>query len=265
MKKLLLLIILSMFITSCDIMVEQSTETITNTPPDVTDEPTVDPITPTKKPTPEPSTPEPVTEEPTNTPTVEPTSSDTETTIQAMIIIGNEFGNTYFDMKTELVAQGFSVVTVGVGGEDLFSSCPNHPNRQVIPDMNIKDITSENISDFSLVFIPAGKHHRTIPYSKDVQRVLNISKENSIYISSVCAGNIVLASVDGLIDGYEIATSSVTKDYISKAGGISKYKSVVVDDYFVTGDKGGGKSGGGHTSAPIKEMAETLKSLINGK
>ena len=180
-----------------------------------------------------------------------------------MILIGNEFGNTYFDMKAELETLGFSVTTVGVGNKDQYRSCPNHEKTIVTADRDITEITDENINDYSLVFIPAGKHFRTLPYSDDVARVLDLCKENQLYISSVCAGNIVLASVDGLIKDHKIATSAATKASITKAGGICDYSIISVDGYFVTGAAGGGKTGSSHNGAPIKELAETLKSLIS--
>jgi len=189
---------------------------------------------------------------------------ETQIPLQAMIIIGNEFGNTYFDMKEALEDQGFTVKTVGIGNKELLSSCPNHETIEVTPELDITEITEENISEYALVFIPSGKHHRTIQYSKDVKRVLNLSKDNSLYISSVCAGNIVLTSVEGLIDGYEIASNVSTKDFIDDAGGISKYDRVVVDGCFVTGNTGGGKTGTGHEGAPTKELAEQLKLLLDG-
>lgn len=188
---------------------------------------------------------------------------ETQIPLQAIIIIGNEFGNTYFDMKQALETQGFSVITVGIGNKELLSSCPNHETIEVTPDLDITEITEDNISEYALVFIPSGKHHRTIQYSKEVKRVLNLSKDNSLYISSVCAGNIVLSSVEGLIDGYEIACNVSTKESIDNAGGIGKYDRVVVDGCFVTGNTGGGKTGTGHEGAPTKELAEQLKVLID--
>ena len=214
-------------------------------------------LEPTEKPIPVP------TEEPTDTPVPEPTAVPrTDYPMKAMIIIGNEFGNTYFDMKQELEYQGFEVITVGVGEKQLYSSCPNHENQQVTADIDIAEITEENINDYSVVFIPAGKHHRALQYSKEIARVLNLCKTSYLYISSLCAGNIVLAGVDGLIEGYEISCSAVSTDAVSKAGGICNYSSVVVDGYFVTGKIGGGNSGSSHTTAPTKQLAEKLKSLI---
>ena len=191
-----------------------------------------------------------------------PVKSDKQALMSAMIIIGNEFGNTYFDMKTALETLGFAVTTVGAGGKDLYSSCPNHERTLVTADMDITEITDENINDYSLVFIPAGKHFRTLQYSKDVARVLNLSKDNQLYISSVCAGNIVLAGVDSLITDYKIAASVATKAAITKAGGLCAYSIVSIDGYFVTGAAGGGKTGSSHNGAPIQQLAETLKSLV---
>ena len=203
---------------------------------------------------------------PTNTPlpTAEPTpEARTDYPLNAIIIVGNEFGNTYFDMKTELEAQGFTVTTVGVGSKDLLSSCPNHENQKVTPDLNIKDITEENINDYSVVFIPAGKHHKTIGSYRDVKRVLNLCKENYLYISAVCAGNIVLSEIDGLIEGTKIACSTITKKPVQNAGGICAYDNVVVDGYFVTGKQGGGNTASGHKAAPTKEVAEELRKLVD--
>ncbi|MCG8483945.1 MAG: hypothetical protein MJA31_11595, partial [Clostridia bacterium] len=79
-----------------------------------------------------------------------------------------------------------------------------------------------------------------------------------LYISSVCTGNVVLAAFDGIIDGHEIATSSYIQSQIKEAGGICKYSDIVIDDMFVTGRNAGGNK----DSAPIKEMAQKLKALI---
>lgn len=207
-------------------------------------------------------------EEPTSTPTAvvtstpEPTSTEVPS-LCALIIIGDQFGNTYFDMKTALEERGFWVTTVGIGEKELISSCPNHENIPVTPDMDITQISEININDYHLVFIPAGKHHRTIQYSDDVHRVLNLSKENGLYISSVCAGNIVLASADGLIEGHEIASSSHTRQYIESADGIAKSIAVAVDGQFVTASTGGGNSGTSHTGAPIDKLADALAELLN--
>ncbi|MBN2878609.1 MAG: DJ-1/PfpI family protein [Clostridia bacterium] len=194
---------------------------------------------------------------PTEEPTPEPTATP-EPVLRALIIVGNEFGNTYFDMKTELEAVGFIVDTAGVGGKELLSSCPNHEDIPITPDCDITEITEENINDYQVVFVPAGKHHRSIQYSKDVRRVLTLSKDNGLCISAVCAGNIVLAAVDGLIEGHEIACSSATKSYIESAGATPKYINVVVDGQFVTGST----SGGNHAKAPTRKMAEEIKKLI---
>ena len=194
--------------------------------------------------------------------TTDTTEHPTDTTINnkltAMIIIGNEFGNTYFIMKEELEELGFIVTTIGVGGTTLMDSCPNHENIEVEVDMTIEDIDEDNINDFSLVFIPAGKHFRTMRYSSEVGRVLELAKTNSICISSVCSGIIVLASFEGLITGYEIAASTVTKEAIIDTGAIAIYNRVVIDGIFVTGDSGYGNK----DSAPIEEMSEALYSLL---
>lgn len=182
---------------------------------------------------------------------------------QAIILIGNEFGNTYFDMKTALEDQGFTVVTVGVGDKTLLSSCPNHENQPVTPDMNIKELDESNIGEYALIFIPAGKHHRTLPYISDVQRLLQLGKDEGLYLSAVCAGNIVLAEVDELIEGHTLAYSSLTEKKVKEAGGKVQYQSVVADGCFVTGAAGGGKSGNGHEGAPTQELAEVLWALVN--
>ncbi len=201
-----------------------------------------------------------ITSEPTPSPTLEPTPSP-EPSFRALFIVGNQFGNTYFDMKTELESLGFWVETAGVGGRDLLSSCPNHEDIPITPDYDISEITEDNINNYQLVFIPAGKHHRSIQYSKDVERVLLLSKEKGLYISSVCAGNIVLAAMEGLIEGYEIACSSYTKTFVKDAGGIVKYSLFVVDGQFITGSSGGGN----HANAPIEDMAEEIRKLITGE
>lgn len=181
--------------------------------------------------------------------------------LKAMIIIGDEFGNTYFNMKDKLEENGFEVITVGVGSKTLMSSCPNHESIEVEVDIEIEDITEDNITEFYTLFIPAGKHFRSLPFYSDVGRVLKLAKENSVIISSICSGNIVLAKVEGLIEGTEIATSSVTKDEIVNAGGIVKYSSVVVDENFITGST----SNGNNDNAPVEEMVQSILDVINNQ
>lgn len=202
---------------------------------------------------------------PTPQPTPQATSTPAPTdvpTLQAFIIVGNQFGNTYFDMKMALEERGFWVTTVGVGGKELLSSCPNHEDIPITPDMDITDIDEDNINDYQLVFIPAGKHHRSIQYSDDVHNVLTLSKQSGLYISAVCAGNVVLASADSLIEGSEIACSSYTRDFVVAAGGIAKFSTITVDGQFVTAGSGGGNSGTSHEGAPIDKLADKLTELI---
>ncbi len=184
---------------------------------------------------------------------------------KAVILIGNEFGNTYFEMKSALELQNFEVITVGVGRNELMSSCPNHENILIEPDMNITDLDEAMLMEYKVLFIPSGKHHRSLPFNKDVQNILNLCKENQLIISSVCAGNIVLTETEDLVNGYSIASSSITFDAIKEAGGIIVYKDVVEDGVFITGGKGGGKTGNGFEDAPIEALALKIREAVDAK
>ncbi|MBN2796134.1 MAG: DJ-1/PfpI family protein [Clostridia bacterium] len=180
-----------------------------------------------------------------------------------LIVIGNEFGNTYFDMKEALTEQGFEVVTVFLGENPVMSSCPNHEEILVTGDRSISDLNDSNIEDYFGVFIPAGKHHRSMIYSTKVHQLLTLANEHQLIISSVCAGNLVLASTEDLIDDVEIATSMTTRDAIKESGGVCKYQEVVTFNNFVTGSEGGGKTGDGHAGAPIQEMVDAIKEIYD--
>jgi putative intracellular protease/amidase len=145
------------------------------------------------------------------------------------------------------------------------SSCPNHENVLVEPDMNITDLDEAMLMEYKVLFIPSGKHHRSLPFNKDVQNVLNLCKENQLIISSVCAGNIVLTEIADLVNGYSIASSSITYDAIKEAGGIVVYKDVVEDGVFITGGKGGGKTGNGFEDAPIEALALKIREAVDAK
>lgn len=200
-------------------------------------------------------------EEVTNTVNLE--QSEETVKEKAMILIGNEFGNTYFEMKDALEVEGFEVITVGVGSKEYMSSCPNHENIEVKPDLDISEITVDNISEYDVLFIPAGKHHRTIWQFDIVADYINLCKDNDIVISSVCAGNIVLAKIDGLINGKHIAASLVNDTDIKNAGGIPKYQDVVADGLFITADKGGGKTGNSYKGAPVEALAKKIREHID--
>jgi CubicO group peptidase (beta-lactamase class C family)/putative intracellular protease/amidase len=181
---------------------------------------------------------------------------------KALLIIGNEFGNTYFDMKKAMEKQGFYVDTAGVDSGPLLNSCPNHTNIEVTPDFTLSHMSDADLLEYGAVFIPSGKHHRTIGSSSDLEHVLNLCKDEGIFISSVCAGNIVLSEIEGLIEEHKIASSSFTSDSIKAGNGIAVYDDVVVDGVFITGDQGGGKEGGGNAAAPIEKMAEIIKNKM---
>ncbi len=181
-----------------------------------------------------------------------------ESNLKAMILLGNEFGNSYFDMKDELEALGFEVVTVGAGSLKVLDSCPNHTNKPVVPDMNISDIDESNITEYCALYIPAGKHHRTLPFTNGVDDFLNLCYENSICISSMCAGSLVLASVDGLIEGYALASNSSSKSGITNAGANAKSTEIVVDGLFVTSSASYKSSG----TAAVRRLAEKIYETV---
>lgn len=179
---------------------------------------------------------------------------------QVLILVGNEFGNTYFEMVDALENQDFEVKTLGVKRR-LLSSCPNHDVVEIEADFLVEDMTEDDLLAYKAIFIPAGKHHRSIHFNNDVRRILNACKDENIIISSVCAGNIVLARIDGLIEGYEIASSAVSNEDIKDAGGIVKYNKLVVDGIFITGASGSGS----FSNAPIEEIAEAIRQSVDSK
>lgn len=175
-----------------------------------------------------------------------------------LILVGNEFGNTYFDMKAALEERDFIVTTLYIGDQALKSSCPNHENIEIQGDISLNDLDESQLTDYFGVFIPAGKHHRSMIYSTKVHDFLSLTKEKDLYISSVCAGNLVLASTKDLLNDVHIATSSITYEDLKALGANCQFQTVVRDGFFITGSQGGGLTGTSHEGAPIDDMADQL-------
>ncbi len=187
-------------------------------------------------------------------------NNDSNGYLKAMILLGDEFGNAYFSMKGELEELGFEVVTVGASDKKALDSCPNHDNVPLTPDINISEINQDNISQYNVIFIPAGKHHRTLPYTKGVKELLNMCYDNSVYISSMCAGSIVLASVDDLIEGHSIAANAANRSSITAADGKADSSKIVVDGLFITSSE----SYKSYGDAAVKRLAEKIFDVVMG-
>ncbi|GAH73932.1 unnamed protein product, partial [marine sediment metagenome] len=145
-----------------------------------------------------------------------------------LAVIANGFGDSYFWIKDQLESWGCNVTTAGLTA--VCASCPNKPSRPVTPDILIADVTSEILSQFDAVYVPAGPHWVILEFSSVTHDLLASAYEAGLVVSGICIGTIALAQVSSVVSGVKIAYYDTTAADMMDAGATIVYGSGVVSD-----------------------------------
>ena len=148
--------------------------------------------------------------------------------MKILAVIANGFGDSYFWIKDQLESWGCNVTTAGLTA--VCASCPNKPSRPVTADIVIADVTSEILSQFDAVYVPAGPHWVILEFSSVTHDLLASAYEAGLVVSGICIGTIALAQVSSVVSGVKVAYYDTTAADMMDAGATIVYDSGVVSD-----------------------------------
>lgn len=155
-------------------------------------------------------------------------SANSLSDMKILAVIANGFGDSYFWIKDQLESWGCNVTTAGL--TSVVASCPNKPPRPVTADFLIADATTEILSQFDAVYVPAGPHWVILEFSSVTHDLLASAYEAGLVVSAICIGTIALAQVSSIINGVKVAYYSQTANDMMDAGATIVYGSGVVSD-----------------------------------
>ena len=184
-----------------------------------------------------------------------------EKTYNALFLVANGYGDNYYDLIGNFSLWGWNIETAG--RTSVAIGCSNHhPANTLICDLTFDDLDRSKIREYDCVIIPSGGHWLSLVNTRTVETILNTANENGLILGTLCIGQQVFASAEGLMDGVKIAYFYMTDGDMQRANAEVIHEDVVSDKRIVTGGGGGGLDGGGYTVAPTTEFCEAVKIAI---
>jgi len=184
-----------------------------------------------------------------------------EKTYNALFLVANGYGDNYYDLVGNFSKWGWNIETAG--RTSVAIGCSNHhPAYTLICDLTFDDLDRSKIREYDCVIIPSGGHWLSLVNTRSVETILNTAHANRLILGTLCIGQQVFASAEGLMDGVDVAYFSMTRIEMDLANANIIREDVVTDKRIVTGGGGGSLDGGGYTVAPTAEFCEAVKIAI---
>jgi len=196
-----------------------------------------------------------------SSPSIMPTADGKEISdVKVLMIITEAFGWNYFDAKEILESWGVNVTTVANALDTDVASCYNHPPRGTTADFLLSEVENDIVTQFDALFIPSGGHWQGLIGSTRVKDFIAYAHEHGVLIATTCIGNRVVAESNDIVNGSSVVNYYTSAIYMSLAGAEIRDNEydVVVDNGFITGDSGGGTTGGGYLMAPTSEICASI-------
>jgi len=169
--------------------------------------------------------------------------------VNALILLGEWFGDAYFPLKAEIESRGWTMKRVGLDGE--YRGCYNK-KRDVALRSEILIQDKMDLSGFDCLIIPSGPQFRKFRENPAVFKFVKDAYAAGLLIASFCVGNNTVRDA-GLID-------------IPYGPGLFPDKVTLVKERILLGPRGGGPPpGDGFESAPIKEICDALARELSAK
>ncbi len=166
-----------------------------------------------------------------------------------LVLLGEWFGDAWFDLEKELVRRGWEYQKVGPDAE--YRGCYNKKREVLLKS----DILISGFSDFSgydCLIIPSGPQYRKFNQNPEVLQFVRNAHAHGLVIAAFCTGNMVVKAA-GLVDyamGPELFPAEVKK----------------VRDGIILGPRGGGPPpGDGYQSAPVKAVCDAVQTELDQK
>jgi putative intracellular protease/amidase len=189
---------------------------------------------------------------------------EAQTTVDALILVTDGFGWTYFDAVDLLTSWGVDVTVIADSGDTAISSCLNRPPRPITADLLLSTFNMNTLSNYDCLFIPSGGHWQALSLNQAVRDFVAAAFAEGLVVASLCIGNMVIARSNGIVDGCKVVSYSQSNVAMQQAGAtIVSGVEVVSDHRIVTGATGGGFPDG-YTSAPTYEVCVAMvKAALN--
>ena len=187
-----------------------------------------------------------------------------QTTVDALILVTDFFGWTYFDAYDYLTGWGVDVDVIALSGDTTIDSCPNHPPRPITADLLLATFNMNTLSNYDCLFIPSGGHWQVLSNNQGVRDFISTAHAEGLAIASLCIGNMVVARSNGIVDGCKVVSYAQSNLAMQQAGAtIVSGVEVVSDQRIVTGATGGGFPDG-YQYAPTYEVCVAMvKAALN--
>lgn len=161
---------------------------------------------------------------------------------KVLVLLGEWFGDAWFDLETELTALGWEFRKIGPDAE--YRGCYKKERKVLLKT----DILISGFTDFArydALIIPSGPQFRKFNENPAVLQFVRDAHEQGLLVASFCTGNFVVKAA-GLVDfppGPELFPAEVKK----------------VKEGIILGPRGGGPPpGDGYKSAPVKAICAAV-------
>jgi len=181
--------------------------------------------------------------------------------VKVLMIVTDAFGWNYFDAKEILESWGVNVTTVAHALDTDVASCYNKPVRGTIADFLLSDVENDIVTQFDALFIPSGGHWAGLIASTRVLDFISYAHEHGVIIATTCIGNRVMAESNDIVNGTSVVNYVNPNSFTAMvaAGATIRYGyDTVCDNGIITGDSGGGLTGGGYIQAPTSEICKSI-------
>ncbi len=163
--------------------------------------------------------------------------------VNALVLLGEWFGDAYFPLQDEIASRGWTMKRVGVEAE--YRGCYNK-KRDIVLTSDILIPGMKDLSGYDCLIIPSGPQFRKFRENPVVLQFLRDAHAAGVLIASFCVGNFLVkaAGLTDLPDGQELFPDKVT----------------LVGEGVLLGPRGGGPPpGDGFKSAPVKELCDAIE------
>jgi len=181
--------------------------------------------------------------------------------VKVLMIITEAFGWDYFNAKETLESWGVNVTTVANALDTDVASCYNRPPRGTTADFLLSNVDNDIVTQFDALYIPSGGHWAGLIGSTRVKDFIAFAHEHGVIIATTCIGNRVVAESNGIVNGTSVVNYNNPNSYyamVSAGATIRHGYEVVTDNGIITGNSGGGPTGGGYEIAPASEVCAAI-------
>ncbi|MCK5265744.1 MAG: DJ-1/PfpI family protein [Candidatus Thorarchaeota archaeon] len=197
-----------------------------------------------------------------SSPLLIPTAEGQEVSdIKVLMIITDAFGWNYFDAKEILESWGVNVTTAAHALDTDIASCYNRAPRGTTADFLLNAVENDIVTQFDALFIPSGGHWAGLIGSSRVLDFISFAHEQGVIIATTCIGNRVVAESNEIVNGTSVVNYNNPNSFnaMVEAGAIIRYGyDAITDNGIITGDSGGGPTGGGYIHAPTSEICVAI-------